>query len=101
MLLIKHILKDPLPASQQPLPRTFVLLYLAFVLKPTGGAHGDEQDLVCMEGLGKQVGHVLGRGVDAVLNSGSAFHGEELGAGWGTSGNKKNTERLDAFCERS
>lgn len=58
-----------------------VLLYLANKFLLTGSIHADEQGRAFSETDGVEVGCLLRRGADAVLNIGSALHGEELGAG--------------------
>lgn len=69
----------------------FVLLYLAIIFMLTGMVPADEQDWVFSERDGREVGCVPRSGADAVLNIGSAFHGEELGGGRGTPENQKKS----------
>lgn len=56
----------------------------------TGAAHGDEQQRVSIERDGGEVRRLLGLGADAVLNSRSALHREEPGAGGGSPENKRD-----------
>lgn len=69
----------------------FVLLYLAIIFMLTGMVPADEQDWVFSERDGREAGCVPRSGADAVLNIGSAFHGEELGGGRGTPENQKKS----------
>lgn len=75
----------------------FVLLYLAIIFILTGMVPADEQDWVFSERDGREVGCVPRSGADAVLNIGSAFHGEELGGGRGTPENQTKTQ-FDDRC---
>lgn len=70
----------------------FVLLYLAIIFMLTGMVPADEQDWVFSERDGREVGCVPRSGADAVLNIGSAFHGEELGGGRGTPENQTKAQ---------
>lgn len=75
----------------------FVLLYLAIIFMLTGMVPADEQDWVFSERDGREVGCVPRSGADAVLNIGSAFHGEELGGGRGTPENQTKAQ-FDDRC---
>lgn len=75
----------------------FVLLYLAIIFMLTGMVPADEQDWVFTERDGREVGCVPRSGADAVLNIGSAFHGEELGGGRGTPENQTKAQ-FDDRC---
>lgn len=71
--------------------------YLAIIFMLTGMVPADEQDWVFSERDGREVGCVPRSGADAVLNVGSAFHGEELGGGRGTPENQTKAQ-FDDRC---
>lgn len=67
----------------------FALLYLAIVFMLAGTAHADEQQWVSIQWEWWEVGRLMGRGVDTVMNIWGALHGEERRAGWGTPENQQ------------